>query len=286
MKDLTNIKNIKELLGENKPKKYLGQNFLLSMRTIQIAIETAKLKKDDTVLEIGPGLGVLTFELAKHVSRIIAVEKDKDLIEVLQKNIKEQNFENSIKVINSDALKFTVSDLRFSNYKIVANLPYQITSPILWKFLHEEKIKPEIMVIMVQKEVAERIVAREGNMSLLSVLVQYYSEPKIVKNVKSTSFYPTPKVDSAIVGLRIKEQKEENTINEENLFKLVKTGFSNKRKMLKNNISKLLLGEDTGQVLKDADLSEKARAQELCIDDWLKLYEVVYTTYVKRRESS
>jgi len=279
--DLTNVKTIKSLLNEYRirPSKYMGQNFLLSQRVVKIAVEAAELKKYDVVLEIGPGLGALTFELAKYVKKVVAVEKDKQLGELLKKNVETEKLKN-IEIVNRDILKLTTNDLRLTTYKVVANLPYQITSPVLWKFLHEEKNKPQAMVLMVQKEVAERIVARPGKMSVLSVLVQYYADVKIIKNVGKGSFYPEPKVDSAIIRLKnINTKKHKNKeIDEKLLFELVKTGFSNKRKMLKNNITSLVKNRSANELLKQAKLNPKIRAQELSVEDWIKLHELVYNT--------
>jgi len=274
--DLTSVKTLKNLLNQYNIRlnKNLGQNFLLSRRVLADIIKAADLKPDDVVLEIGPGLGGLTFELAKHVKKVIAVEKDMRLAEALQM-INRSNYQiNNLEIINSDILKVSSQMLGVRSYKVVANLPYQITSPVLWKFLYEEKYKPELMVLMVQQEVAERMVAKPGQMSVLSVLVQYYADVHIVKNVKKGSFYPEPKVDSAIIKLKVKN--DQRKINEEIFIKLVKVGFSNKRKMLKNNLTSLVKDKQVAELLEQINLNAKIRAQELSIAGWIKLYQVVY----------
>ena len=276
MLDLTNPEIIKELLAEQglRVKKDLGQHFLLSRKIIGKIIKAAQLKKTDTVLEIGPGLGVLTVELAKHVKLVIAVEKDEKLVQVLQNNLKTEKLKN-VEVVSDDILKFSPNKLLTTNYKLISNLPYQITSPILWKFLHEEKFKPELLVLMLQKEVAARVTAKPGNMSLLSVLVQYYTAPSVVVQVKRTLFYPPPKVDSTVLKFQISNFKFQ--IDEKKLFKLVKSGFKSKRKTLRNNIRVLNLSNPTiSAALNKINLSEKCRAQELSIADWLNLYKMLY----------
>jgi len=257
-----------------KPKKYLGQNFLKDASVLEDIIEASELKKDDTVLEIGPGFGVLTAELAKRVSKVIAVEKDKRLIEILKKKL--SGF-NNVQIIEGDILKLTTNDFKIptpstlsaTRYKVVANLPYYITSPVIRKFL-EEKNPPTLMVLMVQKEVAERICAKPPEMSLLSVAVQFYSQPKIVRIVKKDSFWPTPKVDSAIIKLTINSQQKTEVVNANVFFKIVKTGFSQPRKQLKNNFKKMF-GERSEKILEGAGIEGNHRAETLSVDEWIKI---------------
>ena len=241
--DLTEVRTIKKLYQELniRSNKKLGQNFLVSKKVLDKIIKAGDLEKSDTVLEIGPGFGVLTQELLKYVDNLIVVEKDKRLAEFL--NMRKQEYKDinhkDIKIINDDILKKSIKDYGLSGkYKIISNLPYQITSPILWKFLNEIENKPQMMVLMVQKEVAERIVAKPGQMSVLSVMCQFQAECEIVAQVSKENFWPQPEVDSAIIKLKIKNQ---NILREENdmvkFFKIVKIGFSAKRKMLKNNLS-------------------------------------------------
>lgn len=253
---------MKEILKKYgiKPSKRLGQNFLIDKGVLEKIIEAAKLSADDIVLEIGPGLGVLTIELAKRVKKVIAIEKDERMCKILRENLKDYK---NVEIVNEDILKISndkiqmPNEIQSSNYKLVANLPYYITSPVIKKFLETEN-KPELMVLMVQKEVAQRITAQPGNMSLLSVAVQFYADAKIIDYVSKKSFYPQPKVDSAIIKIVPKPIPK---INTEKFFNLVRKGFSSKRKMLKNNLG--------------IDIGSKARAQELSIDDWLNLFHKI-----------
>jgi len=267
------IQNPKQLLKkyEIKPSKRLGQNFLVDELTLNKIVETADLSSNDTVLEIGSGLGILTLELAKRVNRVIAVEKDRKLYYILREILKDQNI-NNVETINGDILKISnlayrqAGQIQNSNYKIVANLPYYITSPVIRKFLENPPAdrKPELMVLMVQKEVAQRICAEPPKMSLLSIAVQFYAEPKIISYVSKKYFYPQPKVDSAIIKIIPKEIPK---IDTEKFFGLIKRGFSAKRKMLKNNLS----GFDFEKI----GLNPKIRAENLTIDNWLKIYEAI-----------
>ncbi len=282
MINLTDPKTIKSLLAKYhaRPDKSLGQHFLISRSIINKIIDASDLSGGDTALEIGPGLGVLTLELAKHVEKVIAIDTDPAMIKILKKNISNENIDN-VKLINSDILKLTLHDLQLTAYSLIANLPYQITSPVLWKFLHEEENKPKQMVIMIQREVADRIIAKPGDMSLLSVLAQYHSIPKIICNVKPGQFFPSPKVSSTVIRLEIKDSKFK--INDTRFFDLVKAGFCNKRKMLKNNLkNKLSLREkEIITALQHARLLKKSRAQELSVKDWIKLYKVLYNEDVQ-----
>jgi len=302
--DLTDIQTIKSLCRnfDLRPSKKMGQNFLISKEPLKKMIAAAELKKNDVVLEIGPGFGVLTTELAPRVGQLIVVEKDKRLAEFLHKNIKTKKHKK-IKIINNDVLKLLITDyppatpehsdggrgrLPITDYKIIANLPYQITSPVIWKFLHQEKHKPTMMVLMVQQEVAQRICAQPGEMSLLSVLCQFYADCQIITKVKKGNFWPMPKVDSAIIKLKKQDTRNLSRlgrakagkiqkINENQFINMVKLGFSAKRKMLKNNLSRgLKISSDKIiEALKEAGLNEKTRAQEISVGNWVKLYNVL-----------
>ncbi|MCD4694193.1 16S rRNA (adenine(1518)-N(6)/adenine(1519)-N(6))-dimethyltransferase RsmA [bacterium] len=259
-----------------KPQRSLGQNFLINKDVYEEVIKEAELKKEDLVLEVGPGLGFLTARLAEKSQKVIAVDLDKSITDVLKIALLSQDIKN-VQIVNENILDFDSADYFKeieNNYKIVANLPYGITSRFLRKFLSHPK-KPGLMVLLLQKEVAERIVAKPGKMSILGASVQYYSEPEFVKVVKNDNFWPSPKVDSAIIKLKIKKFfifKEEE---EENLFfRLLKFGFSSKRKMLKNNLSNALKisSLEVEKTLIENDLDPKVRAQNLSLGDWKKLF--------------
>lgn len=274
---------IKQLLKKYnvRPSKRLGQNFLNDKRTLQKIVEAAELKPDDVVLEIGPGLGNLTTELAKKAKKVIAVEKDENLVKILKDLLGGLNIRN-VEIIHGDILK--IFDL--TSPKIVANIPYYLTSPLIRKFL-EAKNPPEFMVLLIQKEVAQRITARPPDttrsagsgssrasrgMNLLAVSVQFYAEPKIIAYVSKKCFLPSPKVDSAII--KITPFKDDGRASPRQLFfKIVKAAFSQPRKQLLNNLSgglKLNKREITRWLLEN-NIQPSQRAETLSVDDWIKL---------------
>ena len=289
----------------------MGQNFLINSDVVNKIIKAGNLSEKDNVLEIGPGLGVLTWRLAESVGKLVVVEKDKNLFNFLEKEIKRYKRYKDIKLFNDDVLKIEAKKFRTvlfppptggfnkissehienNNYKIISNLPYQITSPVLWKFLHEIDLpfkkslrfsklpsfvrrgssKPSEMILMVQKEVAERIISKPGKMSVLSVMCQFYAECEKLFDVSRENFWPSPEVDSAVIKLRVKSK--EGGVDEKKFFQIVKVGFSQKRKMLKNNLSNGLKISQAEIILalKNVGLNEKVRAQELSVEDWARL---------------
>lgn len=259
-----------------KAKKSLGQNFLKDDTVVDRIIECANLSNEDVVIEIGPGMGVLTEKLAKVCKKVIAIELDDRLIDLLRNKLR--NFEN-VEVIHDDILKInlpellTTNNLQHAKYKVVANLPYYITSPIL-RLLLETQYPPGEIIVMVQKEVAERICAAAGEMSILAVAVQYYADAEYLFTVPRTAFEPSPKVESAI--LKITYNLKSTTYNKENtkkFFRIVRAGFSAKRKTLANNLSNSLQLEkkNVEEKIESLGFSRNARAQELGVDDWKKL---------------
>jgi len=274
------LSEIREIcrIFEIKPTRSKGQNFLVNEKIYDDIVKAADLKSNETVLEIGPGLGFLTLKLAEKVKRVVAVELDDQLASYLQLGINAKDLAN-VEIVNQDILKFNLdAHIKASDkYKIVANLPYNITSIFLRLFL-SSRHKPESFVLMLQKEVAERIVATAPDMSLLAISVQYYAEPVIIREVKAGNFWPEPKVDSAIIKISTKKQSnldyEEQVFQDKLFFRLAKMGFSAKRKMLKNNLAGGLK-IDQKQV---ADIMEKnkfnplTRAEDLSLEDWLKLF--------------
>ncbi len=251
-----------------QPSKGLGQNFLINKDIFSKIIEASDISSTDIVLEIGPGTGNLTKELAQKAKGVIVVEKDKRMINFLYEHLKD--FQN-IEIINKDILDFTI-DLK--KYKLVANLPYYITSPVIRKFL-EKETNPSLLVLMVQKEVAQRICAGPPKMSLLSVSVQFYAEPKIISFVSKKYFWPSPKVDSAI--LKIIPQKKRG-VDSNLFFRIVKLGFSHPRKQLVNNLLALngingveLNKEKINRVFQEVNLNSLQRAESLSVDDWIRL---------------
>ena len=260
----------KNLLQKYKaqPIKRFGQNFLIDQSAIKKIIEAADLKSNDIVLEIGPGPGVLTQELAKKAKKVIAIEKDIKMIEIIKETLKEFN---NIEIIQGDALKIAYNQLP-SPYKVVGNLPFYLTAPIIRQFLESDN-PPEEMTLIVQKEVGQRICAKPPKMSILAVSVQIYAEPKIVSYISKRSFWPSPKVDSAII--KISKIGLNQEINKDLFFKIVKAGFSQPRKQLINNLSKGLEmeREKSEKWLLKNKIEPSQRAETLKIEDWLKLLE-------------
>lgn len=253
-------------------KRTMGQNFLVDKQALAQIVVAADIQSADTIVEIGPGLGVLTAELSKRASKVFAIEKDDKFAEVL----KTQYTSSNVKIINQDALDFDPGSyqLKANSYKLVANIPYNITSLIIRKFLEGED-KPEMMILLVQKEVAERIIAQPGDMSLLAVSVQFYAEVKIVAIVPKESFFPIPKVDSAIIKLKVKSQKHK--VQSREFFRIVKFGFAAKRKTLENNLSAgmHIKKDDAHDIIKKADFQAKIRAEDLSVEDWIRLFEII-----------
>lgn len=243
---------------------YLGQNFLKNPEVVRDIITASQIINDDTVVEIGPGGGVLTQALLDAGAKVIAIEKDSKLVTLLNKQFATQILNGQLKIICGDILEFDVKSLKLKvkSFKIVANIPYYITGEILRKFLTAENL-PERIVLMVQKEVAERIC--DSKESLLSLSVKAYGSPSIVRYVSRTDFDPAPDVDSAVLLIEniSKNFFIENKIDETKFFKLLHQGFAHKRKVLGNNIKNI-----------PAEYGEykSKRAQELNLDTWRNLY--------------
>lgn len=270
------LKNTKDVCNKNNivPSRSKGQNFLVNEDIYNEIVDSANLNKDDIVLEIGPGLGILTEKLAKKVKKVVAVELDDKLFKYLSAKIKTENIGN-VELINADVIKIKVADygLKTNDYKIVANLPYNITSIFLRNFLTINP--PQSMVLMLQKEVAERIAAALPEMSILAISVQYYANPKILTLVAKDNFWPQPEIDSAIIKIDLKSEQDRGSVDKEkDFFRLVKIGFSSRRKMLKNNLMSgyKFSQEIANNKIKSAGLPEKVRAQELSLQDWQKLF--------------
>jgi 16S rRNA (adenine1518-N6/adenine1519-N6)-dimethyltransferase len=251
------------------PIKRLGQNFLIDKKVMRKIVEASEISKKDTVLEVGAGIGNLTLELAKRAKKVIAVEKDKRMVEILKENLRD--FKN-VEIIEGDIREtfLTIVQNITRDYKIVANIPYYLTSYLIRKFL-ETKKRPKLMVLMVQKEVAERICAKSPKMNLLAVSVQFFAKPEIVSFVSKNCFWPKPKVDSAIVRLKVKGERLK--VNKELFFEIVRAGFSHPRKQLISNFSKKF-GVDKIKVkcwLLENRIDPQKRPQEISLNKWIKL---------------
>ncbi len=264
-----------------RPSKQYGQNFLLNEEVIEKMIEAGEINKKDIVVEVGPGFGVLTLPLCEKTGKVLAYEIEKKIEPYWEERVKEYKNLEIIwgNVLNSQKSIKSVKSLKsleeIGKYKVIANLPYQITSQVLRFFLEQEN-KPESMVIMVQKEVGERICAKPGDMSVLSLSVQFYGEPEIVSFVSRKDFYPAPKVDSAVIKIIIKKNLPK--IDEKKFFDFVRSGFINRRKLLIKNL-KNYLGKKNKETIDKAfekmGFSNNIRAQELAVEDWLKLFSII-----------
>ncbi|MFH1639087.1 MAG: 16S rRNA (adenine(1518)-N(6)/adenine(1519)-N(6))-dimethyltransferase RsmA [Chloroflexota bacterium] len=271
-----------------RAKKSLGQHFLVDRSVLRQIIAASDLNKSDVVMEIGPGLGVLTRELALRAGQVIAVEVDRHLAEILREEL--HSFDN-VRIVNRDILELTPESLMEEmassfapsvnplSYRVVANLPYYITSAVLKHFL-TAGLKPTAVVVMVQKEVARAIVARPGDMSLLAVSVQLYGQPAIVRTVPAKSFYPAPEVDSAILKIELFPRPQVSITDEASFFTLVRAGFSASRKQIVNSLAQGLglPKQDTLNLLEEAGVARMRRAETLTLEEWIKLWRVYAKT--------
>lgn len=250
------------------PKKHFGQHFLTSQPVFDQIVATADLVVDDTVVEIGPGLGVLTFELLKRAKQVLAIEADPDLAEYLRR----KNIPN-LTVVTGDALDIDWTITLSEPYKIVANIPYSITSPLLRKILQLAH-QPTKTVLLIQKEVAERLVAEPGNndRGYLTLLVEASATARLVQTVDPEAFYPSPKVDSAVVEIVPRAQPVKDQI----FWPAVEAGFRHKRQMLSNSLFDLPLSkEQVRSSIAKAGLKPSARPAELSMADWQKLSAIL-----------
>jgi 16S rRNA (adenine1518-N6/adenine1519-N6)-dimethyltransferase len=254
---------------KHRAKKSLGQNFLKSELAIKKIVEAGEIKKDDVILEIGPGKGVLTKKLLERAGLVVAVEKDKELYEFLKAKFAKEVENKKLLLVSEDILDFSFggANIHPEKYKIIANIPYNITGAILKKFLTNSN-QPEKMVLMVQHEVAQRIVARDGKESILSISVKAYGQPKMIMKVPARYFSPSPKVDSAVILVDKISRKmfRESGVSEEKFWEIVKLGFAHKRKKLSGNLKSVNFNEKlTFESLKDK------RAEDLALHDWVSL---------------
>lgn len=268
-----------------RPRKSLGQNFLVDPFHLGQIVEAAELSLTDAVLEIGPGPGTLTRLLAESAGQVIAVELDPTMINLLQN---EYGHLQNLTVVEADILETNVATLiadhsdqsivpnaQSPSYKVVANLPYYITSAVL-RHLLESTPRPERIVVTVQKEVAQRMVAEPGQMSLLAVSVQFYGRPQLVHQIPAGAFYPPPQVDSAVVCIDTFAQLPLQ-VDPEQFFQIVKAGFGQKRKQLKNSLA-AGLGQPSARIvqsLQQAGIDPRRRAQTLSLAEWGRLAEAM-----------
>ncbi len=262
-----------------RPSRGMGQNFLIDADVLHAIVDAAELDQEHTVVEVGPGFGVLTWELIQVAGQVISVELDKRLVERLH-----EEFINTshLRIVQSDILRIAPEELFTGSgapaYRVVANLPYAITSPVLRHFL-EAAHPPEVLVVLVQWEVAQRIAAKAGDLSMLAHALQIYAEPEIVLRVGPQSFYPAPAVDSAVLRLRVRPQPLVEREHIEPLLRVVKAGFLHARKTLANALPNGLaaMGRPASRemivaVMDAAGVDSQRRAESLTLAEWQRVY--------------
>lgn len=252
-------------------KKSLGQHFLKCQWVVDTLIKSAELSLSDTVLEIGPGTGVLTRALAQHSGRVIAVEKDEKLAQQLKAALISEKIKN-VDILSGDILKILPEIRSYAEFKVVANIPYYLTGRLLRSLFGREP-RPKTVVLTIQKEVAQRITARPPQMNLLALSVQAFGKPKIIKTIPKECFQPTPKVESAII--RISDISDKffisSSISSELFFRVIKKTFAQKRKVLPNTLMSFAPKQKIAPILDALEIPITARPQELTLIQWVKL---------------
>ncbi|GHO44145.1 ribosomal RNA small subunit methyltransferase A [Ktedonospora formicarum] len=277
--DLTNIHDLRNLLYAHnmRPNKSFGQNFLINRSVLEKIVEAAEVNAQDEILEVGAGTGVLTRELAKVAHRVVAVELERDMLALLDKTVGNTS---NVELVEKNLLFIDPTDyFEHRPYKLVANLPYYITAPTFRHFL-ESTNAPQLLVVMVQWEVAQRIVAEPGDLSLLGVSIQFYGTPRIVARVPAQSFYPAPKVDSAILRIDVNDEVPLTLEERNRFFRVVQAGFAAKRKQLHNSLTHALhyKNEIIRECLMEAGIEPSRRAEMLSIEEWIKLWRQIEAT--------
>jgi len=272
--DLTNVRELRNMLYAHamRPNKSFGQNFLIDRSVLMQIVDAAEIDPTEQVLEVGAGTGVLTRELAQRARRVVAVELERDMLALLAKTT--GTYAN-VELVARNLLYLDPTEIFGAEaYKLVANLPYYITAPTFRHFL-ESANPPRQVVVMVQQEVAQRIVARPGDLSLLAVSIQFYGQPRIVAHVPAKAFYPAPKVDSAILRIDVNAETPLTLAERDSFFKVVQAGFSERRKQLHNALTSGLhrKNEDVRAWLAAAHIDISRRAETLSIEEWLRLWQ-------------
>ena len=278
--NLTNPETIKKIMdglgrGFNKS---LGQNFLIDQSVLDSTIEASGIDERYGVIEVGPGIGTLTVELSKHAGKVVAIELDRSIAEYLKGAFVAYD---NVEIIQGDALKTNLNQIIEEHMPdmpvvVIANLPYYITTPLIMKFL-EDELPLESITVLIQKEVAERIVSPAGkkDYGAISVAVQYYSNPEIVRIVPPESFMPPPKVTSAVIKMDIKNHVKPQVSDQKNLFKVIRAAFSQRRKTLVNALSSVypVSKEDIAKIVKDITNNEKIRGEQLDLCQFIQISE-------------
>ena len=276
-----------------RAKKSLGQHFLKSERALNLIVETGNIRENETVLEIGPGMGALTEKLLATGCQVLAIEKDDELFDLLKQKYEKEISSSKLILIHGDILNFepTTYNLTAKSYKLISNIPYNLTGIIIKKFLETDS-QPEKIVLLVQKEVAERIVSKphfakasRGKESILSISVKVYGTPKYIEAVKAGSFVPAPKVDSAIISIEnisknffktmVVSKPGVDRFDEKGFFEMVRAGFKSKRKKLSSNLSTIFPKERVEEAFEKLNLDKNLRAEDVHLNIWQKLAKIL-----------
>lgn len=262
------------------PNKTYGQHFLMDEIVLQDMLDSAEVGSNDVVVEVGPGIGNLTKLLIDRAGQVLAIEKDPQFTNVLNSlRNKSNNFNyilDDVLSVDIDAVLAQAGVDKNSSYKVVANIPYYVTGKIVQYFLKQPR-RPASMTLLMQKEVAQNITAKEGELNLLAISVQLYADCQLVQVVRAEKFYPAPKVDSAVLHIKLHSKPKYNVADEQKLFKVLRACFTGKRKQIHNTlVSNLGLGKDQVEaILQNLNLDPKLRPQQLTIEQWIKLSEQV-----------
>lgn len=248
----------------------LGQHFLNAQWVARDLVKSVRIQKEEPIIEVGPGRGALTKELLSQGARVIAIEKDPELIPLLREMFDSEIAHEQLRLVEGDVRDVTPESLAITDYAVAANIPYYITGEIIRHFLTAPH-QPRAMALLIQKEVAERIVARDGKESILSLSVKAFGTPSIVAKVPAGCFNPPPRVDSAILLVDGISRAFFDSISEDDFFRVVKAGFASKRKMLSGNLKGLF--ENSAAILKECELSEKVRAEDVGLGEWKRVVE-------------
>jgi 16S rRNA (adenine1518-N6/adenine1519-N6)-dimethyltransferase len=282
--DLTDVYELRHLLVTHgmRPNKAFGQNFLIDRTILSSIVQAAEITAEDTLLEVGAGTGVLTRELAQQAKRVVAVELERDMLTLLADTTRQYK---NVELVARDLLFFNPTEFfEQTPYKLVANLPYYITAPTFRHFL-ESANRPQLLVVMVQWEVAQRIIAQPGDLSLLGISIQFYGKPEIIARVPAKAFYPAPKVDSAILRVNVYDQVPLTQSERDRFFRVVKAGFSEKRKQIHNSLTHGLhyKNEQIRLWLQQAHIEASRRAETLSIEEWMSLWKVIDESIVAEK---
>ena len=266
-----------------KPNKSLGQNFLINSEVVENIVQSSDITKDDMIIEIGPGLGVLTKYLLEKAKKVVCIELDTKMVKILQDRFSEYD---NIEIINTDVLKINLNEIieknkgKIRKVKVVANLPYYITTPIIMKLL-EDKLDIESITVMIQKEVADRLIEIPGgkNTGAITYTVYYYCTSKKIMEVPNTSFIPEPEVTSEIIKMELRDKPAVDVKNPQIMFRIIKSAFMQRRKTLLNALTNanVFINKEQGiNTLKELNLKENVRAEELTIQDFSNITKIIF----------